>query len=134
MARLAQDADEFDEVQLAIYSLEFARELSGGIGNKNEELLLQLKEKIKTLDDYNTRLIINKKMESARLIIQKAKSEKLKIGQTIPQIQNLLGEPHEKIIGRNGQNFKDQLWIYFTNEESLHLTFSDFILFKIEQL
>jgi hypothetical protein len=73
-------------------------------------------------------------MESARLIIQKAKSEKLKIGQTIPQIQNLLGEPHEKIIGRNGQNFKDQLWIYFTNEESLHLTFSDFILFKIEQI
>ena len=134
MAKLAQDADEFDEVQLAIYSLEFARELSGGIGKKNEELLIQLKEKIKSLDEYNSRLIINKKMESARLIMQKGKAEKLKAGQTIPQIQSLLGEPHEKIIGRNGQNFKEQLWIYFMNEESLYLTFSDFILYKIEQL
>jgi hypothetical protein len=134
MAKLAQEADEFDEVQLAIYSLEFARELSGGIGNKNEELLIQLKEKIKSLDEYNSRLIINKEMESARSIIQKGKEEKLKVGQTIPQVQNLLGEPHEKIISRNGQNFKEQLWIYFMNEKSLNLTFIDFILFRIEQL
>jgi outer membrane protein assembly factor BamE (lipoprotein component of BamABCDE complex) len=97
-------------------------------------LLIQLKEKIKSLDEYNSRLIINKKMESARSIIQKGKEEKLKVGQTIPQVQNLLGEPHEKIISRNGQNFKEQLWIYFMNEKSLNLTFIDFILFRIEQL
>ena len=32
MAKIATEADEFEEIQLAIYSLEYARDLSGGIG------------------------------------------------------------------------------------------------------
>ena len=36
MANLANKADEFEEIQLAIYSLEYARDLSGGIGSRNE--------------------------------------------------------------------------------------------------
>ena len=127
MAKLAKEADEYEEIQLAIYSLEFARELSGGIGNKNEDLLIKLKEKMRLLDNYKSRLIINKKMDSARKILSKARMEKLVVGQTIPQIQELLGDPHEKIIGDSGTNLEKQLWIYFMNEKSLHLTFSKFI-------
>ena len=134
MAKLAKEADEYEEIQLAIYSLEFARELSGGIGNKNEDLLIKLKEKMRLLDNYKSRLIINKKMDSARKILSKARMEKLVVGQTIPQIQELLGDPHEKIIGDSGTNLEKQLWIYFMNEKSLHLTFSKFILYKIEQI
>jgi tetratricopeptide (TPR) repeat protein len=134
MAKLAKEADEYDEIQLAIYSLEFAKELTGDIGNKNEELLTKLKQKIKLLDDYKTRLIINKKMDVARQILGKARTEKLLVGQTIPQVQELLGNPHEKVIGENGKNFEKQLWIYFMNDKSLHLTFSKFRLYKIEQI
>ena len=134
MAKLAKEADEYDEVQLAIYSLEFARELSGGIGDKNEELLVKLKEKIKLFDKYKSRLIINKKMDSARQILSNARAEKLEIGQTISQVEELLGDPEEKIIGDGGINFEKQLWIYFMNEQSLHLTFSKYILYKIEQI
>ncbi len=134
MAKLAKEADEYDEIQLAIYSLEFARDLSGGIGDKNEDLLIKLKEKIRQLDNYKSRLIINKKMDSARQILSKARMEKLVVGQTIPQVQELLGDPQEKIIGDSGNNFEKQLWIYFMKEQSLHLTFSKFILYRIEQI
>ena len=61
MAKLATEADEFEEIQLAIHSLEFARELSGGIGKRNEQLLLDLNQKLKTLSDYNTRILIEQK-------------------------------------------------------------------------
>ena len=36
MVGLAGEADEFDEIYLAIESLTYAKELSGGIGEKNE--------------------------------------------------------------------------------------------------
>jgi tetratricopeptide (TPR) repeat protein len=134
MAKLATEADEFEEIQLAIHSLEFARELSGGIGKRNEQLLLDLNQKLKTLSDYNTRILIEQKMNLARTKQAIARSEKLKIGQTIPQVQALLGEPHEKIIGSNGSNPEEQLWIYFVNQKSLQLSFHYYQLFKIEKL
>ena len=59
---------------------------------------------------------------------------KLKIGQTIPQVQELLGEPHEKIFKGEGKNTKEQLWVYFMLERTLQLTFDDYQLFKIEEL
>ena len=134
MAKLATEADEFEEIQLAIHSLEFARELSGGIGKRNEQLLLDLNQKLKTLSDYNTRILIEQKMNLARTKQAIARTEKLKIGQTIPQVQALLGEPHEKIIGSNGSNPEEQLWIYFVNQKSLQLSFHYYQLFKIEEL
>jgi hypothetical protein len=134
MANLAKKADEFDEVQLAIYSLEFARELSGGIGKKNEDLLIQLKDKLKSLDDYKSRVLIDREMINARLELAKAKTEKLEVGLSVPDIQRLLGEPHEKILGNGGTNIEEQLWIYFTNKKSLQLSFVNFILFKIEEI
>ena len=134
MARLAKEADEFEEIQLAIYSLEFARELSGGIGKRNEQLLMDLNNKLKSLSDYKTRVLIDHKMNLARGKQARARTEKLKVGQTIPQVQELLGEPHEKIIGSHGTNPEEQLWIYFVDQKSLHLSFHHFQLFKIEEL
>jgi len=134
MAKLATEADEFEEIQLAIHSLEFARELSGGIGKRNEQLLLDLNQKLKTLSDYNTRILVEQKMNLARSRQAIARTEKLKIGQTIPQVQALLGEPHDKIIGSNGSNPEEQLWIYFVNQKSLQLSFHYYKLFKIEKL
>ena len=124
MAKLATEADEFEEIQLAIYSL----------GKRNEQLLLDLNQKLKTLSDYNTRILVEQKMNLARKEQTIARAEKLKVGQTIPQVQALLGEPHEKIIGSNGTNPEEQLWIYFVNQKSLQLSFHYYQLFKIEKL
>ena len=52
MVNLANKSDEFDEIQLAIHSLEYAKELSGVDREKNEKLLGDLKKKIQLFDDY----------------------------------------------------------------------------------
>jgi len=134
MAKLATQANEFDEIQLAIQSLEYARELSGSIGPKNEKLLEELREKLASLDEYKSQLIIDHKMDSARHRQALARSQKLAIGQTIPKVQELLGEPHDKIVGDDGANPKEQLWIYFLKQKTLHLTFVDFALYRIEEI
>jgi len=134
MARLAKEADEFEEIQLAIYSLELARDLAGGIGKRNEKLLMDLRKKLELLDDYKSRALIEKRMVLGRLELDRARSEKLCIGQTLPQVEELLGQPHEKILGENGKDPTRQLWIYFIDQKSLQLSFYDFQLFKIEKL
>jgi len=134
MANLAAEADEFEEIQLAIYSLEYARSLVGGIGAKNEQLLIDMRKKIQEFDDYKTRAIIDYKMENARLDQAKARTKKLKIGQTLPEVEELLGEPHEKVLGDSGINYQQQLWIYFIKGGTLQLSFLDYKLFKIEEI
>ena len=79
-----------------------------------------------------TQLIINERMDRAREYQNLARAEKLKIGQTIPEVQKLLGDPHEKIS--SGLNQEHQLWIYFLVDHTLHLTFDNYQLFKIEQI
>ena len=134
MAKLAKEADEFEEIQLAIHSLEFARELSGGIGKRNEELLTDLKKRLRSYDEYKSRVLIDNRMEIARLEQTRARSDKLKIGQTLPQVEALLGKPHEQILISDSSNPGEQLWIYFINQKSLQLSFQNFQLFKIEEL
>ena len=134
MAKLAKEADEFEEMQLAIHSLEFARELAGGIGKRNEQLLVDLKEKLKLYEDYKSRVLIDRRMNLGRLDQTRARSERLKIGQTLPEVESLLGKPHETIIGNDGINSGEQLWIYFIKYKSLHLSFQNFQLFKIEEI
>ena len=134
MANLAAKADEFEEIQLAIYSLEYARSLAGGIGNKNEQLLTDLKKRLKALDDYKIRTVIDYKMNLARVEQALARTDRLEIGQTIPQVQELLGDPHEKVLGDNGENPEEQLWIYFVNDGTFQLSFQNYQLFKIEEI
>ncbi len=134
MANIAKKADEFEEIQLAISSLEFARELAGGIGTRNENLIIDLKEKLKSLDEYKSKGLIEKKMELGRLKLSLARSKRLEVGQSLPEVEELLGQPHEKILGDQGNDPKQQLWIYFLDQQSLQLSFYDFQLFKIEKL
>ena len=95
-------------------------------------MLADLKKKIRLFDDYKTQSLINERMDRAREYQNLARTEKLKVGQTIPEVQNLLGDPHEKISSDINQ--KEQLWIYFLVDFTLHLTFDDYQLFKIEKL
>ena len=134
MANLARKADEFEEIQLAISSLEFARELAGGIGTRNENLLIDLKEKLKKHDEFKSRDIIEEKMEKGRYNQMVARSKKLEVGQSLPEVEELLGQPHEKINGLDAVENDIQLWIYFTNNKSLQLSFHNFKLFKIEKI
>ena len=134
MANIASKADDFGEIQLAISALEYARELAGGIGTRNENLLIDLKQKLESYDEYKSRDLIEKRMENGRLQLMRARSKKLEVGQSLPEVEELLGEPHEKILGSNGTDPENQLWIYFTNQESLQLSFYNFLLYKIEKL
>ena len=73
-------------------------------------------------------------MERGRSQQMLARSKKLEIGQSLPEVEALLGEPHERINGSGGSEIDTQLWIYFTNQESLQLSFHNFRLFKIEKI
>ena len=86
------------------------------------------------LDDYKTRALIEKRMNLGRLELTKARSDRLELGLTIPQVENLLGQPHEKILGNEGTDPEQQLWIYFMDQKSLQLSFYNFQLFKIEKI
>ena len=73
-------------------------------------------------------------MRVGRLKQMVARSKTLKVGQSLPEVETLLGQPHEKINGLYGKETDVQLWIYFTNKESLQLSFHNFKLFKIEKI
>ena len=133
MVNLAGKADEFDEINLAIESLEYAKELSGGIGEKNETLLEELKKKLDNYDEYQIRKNIDKKMNIARNQRLISKSESISVGMKLPKVQELLGDPHEK-VEKNFKNVNNQLWIYYVNNKSLHLSFQNYILYKIEKI
>jgi len=133
LIEIADQVDEFDEIILAIQSLEKAKKLSSGIGPNNEKLLKDLKNKLKKLDNYKSDMIIDHKMSEARYLQAIARSPRLTIGMTLPLIENLLGAPHDKIISEKSAK-GEQLWIYYLKEKQLQLSFKDFILFKIEEL
>tara|TARA_B100000686_G_scaffold80943_1_gene87356 strand:- start:16776 stop:18626 length:1851 start_codon:yes stop_codon:yes gene_type:complete len=134
MVNLAAEVDEFDEITLAIESLKYAKELSGEIGKKNENLLLELQNKLDSYNEFKMNSRIDERMNLARKKQAYARSEHLKLGMTLPQIQKLMGEPHEKIVGENKIDPHEQLWIYFINNKTLQLSFQNYILFKIEEI
>ena len=72
-------------------------------------------------------------MSQARYIQAIARSPRLTIGMTLPLIEELLGSPHERVISDKIME-KEQLWIYNLKDKQLHLSFKDFILFKIEEI
>ena len=58
----------------------------------------------------------------------------LQIGMTIPQVQEILGEPTEIIHKTNKKGEDMQLWLYGSGADTvLQLSFLEFILFKIER-
>ena len=133
LIELADKVDEFDEIILAIKSLEYAQELSSGIGSRNEKLLDDLNNKLKSYDNYKAKMIIDYEMSKARYLQAVARSPRLTIGMSLPLIEDLLGPPHDKVISHQSLD-KEQLWIYYLNDRQLQLSFMDFILFKIEEI
>ena len=133
LVELANKVDAFDEVNLAVQSLEEAKILSSSIGSSNEQLLRDLQGKLNSYSNYKTNMIIDYEMSKARYLQAIARSPRLTIGLTLPLIEELLGEPHE-IITSKTTNQKEQLWVYFLNDKKLELSFKDFILFKIEEI
>ena len=131
LVEFANEVDSFDEVNVAVQSLEEAKILSSSIGSSNEQLLKDLKRKLDRLSNYKSNIIIDYKMSKARYLQAIARSPRLTIGMTLPLIEELLGKPHEIIISKT-VNQKEQLWVYFLNDKRLELSFKDFILFKIE--
>ena len=130
---MANKVDAFDEVNLAVQSLEEAKILSSSIGSNNEKLLRDLKGKLNSYNNYKTNMIIDYEMSKARYLQAIARSPRLTIGMTLPLIEELLGKPHE-IITSKATNQKEQLWVYFLKDKKLELSFKDFILFKIEEI
>ena len=133
LVELADKVDEFDEIILAIKSLEQAKELSSGIGSRNEKLLEDLNNKLKSYDNYKSNLLIDHEMSRARYLQAVARSPRLTIGMSLPLIEDLLGAPHDKTISKPSSK-NEQLWVYYLNDRQLQLSFKDFILFKIEEI
>ena len=132
LVKLAEQIDKFEEIQLAIYSLETAKDYSGSIGPKNENLLKELIKKLELYDDYKKRLNIESRMQVAREEQALARSEKLKLGMMLPRIENLLGHPHEIILKKDrGSDY--QLWLYFIKDGTLELSFKNYELYKINK-
>ena len=73
-------------------------------------------------------------MNLAREKQTQARSERVELGMSLPQIQKLMGEPHEKVIGGSGDDPHEQLWIYFIDKKTLYLSFQGYVLFRIEEI
>ena len=132
LVELADKVKDFDEIILAIQSLEEASKLTSGIGQRNEQLIKDLKLKLNKYSKYKSKMIIDHEMSKARYVQAIARAPRLTIGMTLPFIEELLGKPHDKVVS-NALNQKEQLWIYFLKDKSLELSFKDFILFKVEE-
>ena len=133
LVELADKVDEPDEIILAIQSLKEAKKLSFEIGFRNEEILEELENKLERFSNYKSDIIIDYKMSQARYLQAIARSSRLTIGMTLPLIEELLGAPQERVISDKIME-KEQLWIYSLKDKQLHLSFKDFILFKIEEI
>ncbi len=130
----ANRVTDFDALELAIQSLEKARELTGGLGTKNERVLKALKEKLTAYETLETQRRIERRMERERKAMEIVKRKKLTVGMTVPEVQDILGEPGEIVRKTTPKGEDSQLWIYrLKNGRTLQLSFREFILFKIEE-
>lgn len=133
LVRQANEIQNPEDLQLAIQSLEQARQLIGGLGSENERILQELKAKLATLESLRLQEKIAGRMEAVRQRRASVKRQ-LQIGMTIPQVQEILGEP-ENVVHKPDLNGQDaQLWFYtLPNEKQLQLSFLNFLLFKVEE-
>lgn len=137
VASLVKDANTIDEpgeLNAAIQMLEEARSLSGSLGEKNDRLLQELKEKAESMEDGQLQQRIRKRMDAERQAMEEAKRPPLRTGMTVPEVQDFFGSP-ESILEKKGDKGENlQLWSYpLKNGRTLFLTFREFILIKFEE-
>ncbi len=129
----ANSATSTDDIQYAIYSLENAKRITGDLGEKNEAILSELRDRLSMIDDQETRKNIAQITNKERTRLEASLQKRIELGMTVPDIQIRLGEPHEvqKEL-HDGEHI--ELWIYhLKNGNDLFLSFKEFILFKIEE-
>ena len=135
-AMMVEDINQIrdaSEIRLAVIALEEAKNLSGGIGPVNEKIYKVLKNRLDELEQLTIRYGIDKRMEEERLRRAKLKNATIRIGMTIPQVMEIIGEPVEIIQKQSSKGKDSQLWLYpMHNDRNLELSFLDYRLFKIE--
>lgn len=131
---IANQITDHSELRAAIQLLKDARELAGGLGEKNESILNELMSKFEMDQQREMADNIELKMELVRQRSEKQNiGKRPEIGMTIPEIQEILGEP-KRIIDKTDENGQSiQLWIYHNNDgKDTFLSFKQYRLFKIE--
>ena len=135
-AMMVEDIDQIrdaSEIRLAVIGLEEAKQLSGGIGPANEKIYQVLKNRLDVLEQLTIRYGIDKRMEEERMRRARLKDATIRIGMTIPQVMDIIGEPVEIIHKQSLKGKDSQLWLYpMHSDQNLELSFLDYILFKIE--
>ena len=130
----ANQAEDIAAIQLVIKSLEDAQNITGNLGEDNENTLKALKEKVIRLEEISIQKDIDRRMADEREKREERLRPTLQIGMTIPQVQEILGEPMEIIHKTNKKGEDMQLWLYGSDVDTvLQLSFLEFILFKIER-
>tara|TARA_B100001179_G_scaffold37_1_gene20 strand:- start:561 stop:2408 length:1848 start_codon:yes stop_codon:yes gene_type:complete len=130
----ANQAEDIAAIQLVIKSLEDAKNITGNLGEDNENTLKALKEKVIRLEEISIQKDIDRRMADEREKREVRLRPTIQIGMTIPQVQEILGEPMEIIHKTNKKGEDMQLWLYGSDVDTvLQLSFLEFILFKIER-
>ncbi len=134
-AALIREANSIDDpaaIQLAVQSLERARDLMGGLNESGSAVLEELQTRLATYDQGQIQRLIDDRMTAAREKLYRIQ-QTVEVGMIIPQVQELLGQPHE-FIQREENGTDYQFWIYrLKNGKRLELSFQDYVLFKIER-
>ncbi len=113
-AALIKEANETEDLytmQLAIQSLEKAAELMGGLNPSSAQVLLELRDRLAIYDAGKLQKHIDRRMAEAREKLNREQKNVL-IGMTIPEVQELLGEPTEIVQKSKGDGINYQLWLY----------------------
>ena len=127
-----KDIHDPDQIKLAIVSMEDAKKLSG-LGPVNEKIYQELKKRLSIIENLSIRYGIDKRMEEERYRRIRLNSATVKIGMTIPEVMDIIGDPVEIIHEQTLHGGDAQLWLYhLSNDRNLELSFYDYKLFKIE--
>ena len=127
-----KDIHDPDQIKLAIVSMEHAKKLSG-LGPVNEKIYQELKKRLSIIENLSILYGIDKRMEEERYRRIRLNSATVKIGMTIPEVMDIIGDPVEIIHEQTLHGGDAQLWLYhLSNDRNLELSFYDYKLFKIE--
>ena len=126
-----KDIHDPDQIKLAIVSMEHAKKLSG-LGPVNEKIYQELKKRLSIIENLSIRYGIDKRMEEERYRRIRLNSATVKIGMTIPEVMDIIGDPVEIIHEQTLHGGDAQLWLYhLSNDRNLELSFYDLSLIHI---
>jgi len=127
---IADSLNDLNSLKFVVYALEETQRLTGSLSPSNIRVLDQLKQKLKSRDEYEIRQSIDFKLQKQKR--QKSELKPILVGMTISQVENIMGKPSEVIS--SGKENENQLWIYsYENGEEVSLTFTNYKLFRIEK-